>query len=69
MYAEHGTGEKELYDLKNDPFELAAATTTPPTPRSRRSSRPRCTSSKTAPVRAAASIGPTLEPELARAGR
>ena len=22
MYAEHGTGEKELYDLKNDPFEL-----------------------------------------------
>jgi arylsulfatase A-like enzyme len=22
MYAEHGTGEKELYDLNNDPFEL-----------------------------------------------
>ena len=22
MYAEHGTGEKELYDLKEDPFEL-----------------------------------------------
>ena len=22
MYAEHGTGEKELYDLKKDPFEL-----------------------------------------------
>jgi len=22
MYAEHGTGEKELYDLRNDPFEL-----------------------------------------------
>jgi len=22
MYAEHRTGEKELYDLKNDPFEL-----------------------------------------------
>jgi N-acetylglucosamine-6-sulfatase len=22
MYAEHGTGEKELYDLQNDPFEL-----------------------------------------------
>ena len=22
MYAEHSTGEKELYDLKNDPFEL-----------------------------------------------
>ena len=24
MYAEHGTGEKELYDLKNDPFELVS---------------------------------------------
>ena len=22
MYAEHSTGEKELYDLQNDPFEL-----------------------------------------------
>ena len=22
MYAEHNTGEKELYDLQNDPFEL-----------------------------------------------
>jgi N-acetylglucosamine-6-sulfatase len=22
MYAEHRTGERELYDLKNDPFEL-----------------------------------------------
>ena len=22
MYAEHGSGEKELYDLKADPFEL-----------------------------------------------
>ena len=22
MYAEHGTGEKELYDLQKDPFEL-----------------------------------------------
>ena len=22
MYAEHGTGEQELYDLNNDPFEL-----------------------------------------------
>ncbi len=22
MYAEHQTGEKELYDLNNDPFEL-----------------------------------------------
>ena len=22
MYAEHGTGERELYDLSNDPFEL-----------------------------------------------
>jgi N-acetylglucosamine-6-sulfatase len=24
MYAEHSTGEKELYDLKNDPFELVS---------------------------------------------
>ena len=24
MYAEHGTGEKELYDLLNDPFELVS---------------------------------------------
>ena len=24
MYAEHRTGEKELYDLKNDPFELVS---------------------------------------------
>ena len=22
MYAEHGTGETELYDLQKDPFEL-----------------------------------------------
>ena len=22
MYAEHSTGEKELYDLQKDPFEL-----------------------------------------------
>ena len=22
LYAEHGNGEKELYDLMNDPFEL-----------------------------------------------
>jgi hypothetical protein len=22
MYAEHNTGEQELYDLNNDPFEL-----------------------------------------------
>ena len=24
MYAEHRTGEKELYDLKKDPFELVS---------------------------------------------
>ena len=29
MYAEHGTGEKELYDLNSDPFELRSRHNTP----------------------------------------
>ena len=33
MYAEYDTGEKELYDLQKDPFELRTATTPPPTHR------------------------------------
>ena len=29
MYAEHGTGEKELYDLQKDPFELQSRHSAP----------------------------------------
>jgi arylsulfatase A-like enzyme len=29
LYAEYGTGERELYDLRTDPFELQNATTNP----------------------------------------
>ena len=29
MYAEHSTGEKELYDLQKDPFELQSRQNNP----------------------------------------
>ena len=33
LYANYGTGEQELYDLRNDPFELQNAVKTRPTRR------------------------------------
>ena len=32
LYAQYGTGEQELYDLRSDPFELQNAAPIPPTP-------------------------------------
>ena len=57
MYAEHHTGEKELYDLMNDPFELVSRHNDARLRvRQGNSSRPSYRSCGAAAVRAAASI-------------
>ena len=66
LYAEYETGEKELYDLKNDPSGSKVSTPTPPGPRFRACSRIGSTASKAAPARAVASSSPTPSPLISR---
>ena len=56
MYAEHNTGEKELYDLTNDPFELRSRHNDPAYASVRAQLAASLTSCRTAPVPAAAAI-------------
>ena len=58
MYAEHGTGERELYDLTNDPFELVSRHNAPAYASVRARARGRAAeAAELAPARAAASTG------------
>ena len=67
MYAEHNTGEKELYDLQKDPFELQSRARPPPlTHPSRPSSLPVCTRSRAAQAPRAGYIRPEPWPPSPR---
>ena len=62
MYAEHDTGEKELYDLQKDPFELQSRHDDPAYASSGEACEPSSRSCRTAPVPAAWPTGPEPRP-------